>query len=188
MDQKLSVHFFPRIAQDRYWWHKEICLYAIVVWFPIRTLKWFLEHLASHRIFLNLKTVWIVRSTLTIFSDSPRHLLTTVPQVILKKVHWLWSATARANWVFPVPGGPCNSTPRQGSSKPVNISGYLKFYTLLTAVLRWGIETTTWQTSLASSIFIKLIIYAHGIQIQNYFTHWNHEDSFESSYELKESG
>ena len=53
-------------------------------------------------------------STLTSFSESPRHLLTSVEAEILKKVVLHSDATAFANNVFPVPGGPCNKIPFQG--------------------------------------------------------------------------
>lgn len=50
----------------------------------------------------------------TSFSESPRHLLTSVEADILKKVVRHSVATALANMVLPVPGGPCNRIPFQG--------------------------------------------------------------------------
>mmetsp|Transcript_5216 Transcript_5216/g.21050 ORF Transcript_5216/g.21050 Transcript_5216/m.21050 type:complete len:285 (-) Transcript_5216:406-1260(-) len=74
-------------------------------------------------------------NTRTSFSESPRYLETTVDAETLKKTHFSFSfapdspppdsvATAFASMVFPVPGGPCSRTPRQGRSRPVNSAGY----------------------------------------------------------------
>jgi hypothetical protein len=43
--------------------------------------------------------------------------------LILKNVNLLSVATAFANSVLPVPGGPYSSTPRAGALNPVNRSG-----------------------------------------------------------------
>ena len=48
----------------------------------------------------------------TIFSESPRHLLAKLLACKLKKVAPLVRAKARANMVFPVPGGPHRRIPR----------------------------------------------------------------------------
>ncbi len=52
--------------------------------------------------------------TLTSFSESPRHLLLIIATLTLKNVVPHSVATALANSVFPVPGGPYSSTPLQG--------------------------------------------------------------------------
>ena len=51
--------------------------------------------------------------------------ISTEEAEMLKNVVWHSVATARASMVFPVPGGPYNSTPFHGFSKPVNSCGYL---------------------------------------------------------------
>jgi hypothetical protein len=51
---------------------------------------------------------------LTSFSESPLHLLTRVEADMLKKVVRHSVATAFANIVFPVPGGPCKRIPFHG--------------------------------------------------------------------------
>ena len=43
--------------------------------------------------------------------------------LILKKVHFASVATALANIVFPLPGGPNKSRPRAGARNPLNKSG-----------------------------------------------------------------
>jgi len=62
--------------------------------------------------------------TRTSFSESPRHLLTIVDAEILKNVVLHSVATALANNVFPVPGGPYNSKAFHGDKIPVNNCGY----------------------------------------------------------------
>jgi hypothetical protein len=55
---------------------------------------------------------------LTSFSDSPLYLEVRVDDETLKKVVPHSVATALANIVLPVPGGPTISTPRQGRRIP----------------------------------------------------------------------
>ncbi len=62
--------------------------------------------------------------TRTSFSESPRHLLTIVDADILKNVVLHSVATALANNVFPVPGGPYKSKAFHGDKIPVNNWGY----------------------------------------------------------------
>lgn len=62
--------------------------------------------------------------TLTSFSESPLHLLTIEDADILKNVVLHSVATALANSVLPVPGGPYSSKPFQGERIPVNNCGY----------------------------------------------------------------
>ena len=62
--------------------------------------------------------------TLTSFSESPLHLLTILDADILKNVVLHSVATALANNVLPVPGGPYNNKPFQGDNIPVNNCGY----------------------------------------------------------------
>jgi hypothetical protein len=62
--------------------------------------------------------------TRTSFSESPRHLLTIVDADILKNVVLHSVATALANNVFPVPGGPYKSNAFHGDNIPVNNCGY----------------------------------------------------------------
>ena len=68
------------------------------------------------------------------FSLSPRHLETMLLAEILKKVDLDSVATALANIVLPVPGGPNKSTPFQGSSNPVKKWGYL----FIRPILQWN--------------------------------------------------
>ena len=58
------------------------------------------------------------------FSDSPLHFDTIVAALILKNVVLISVATALAKRVLPVPGGPNNNIPFQGSNKPVKKWGY----------------------------------------------------------------
>ena len=55
--------------------------------------------------------VTISNSSLTSFSDSPRYFEVKVDEVTLKNVVPHSVATAFANIVFPVPGGPTMHTP-----------------------------------------------------------------------------
>ena len=57
------------------------------------------------------------KSTRTNFSESPLHLLTRVEAEILKNVVSHSDATALANNVLPVPGGPWRRMPFQGLKK-----------------------------------------------------------------------
>lgn len=57
------------------------------------------------------------------FSDSPIHLETRDEALILKKVDLHSVATALANMVLPLPGGPYKSIPLVGALIPTNISG-----------------------------------------------------------------
>lgn len=57
-------------------------------------------------------------NSLTSFSDSPRYLEVRVEEETLKKVVPHSVATALANIVFPVPGGPTISTPFHGRRMP----------------------------------------------------------------------
>ena len=54
------------------------------------------------------------------FSPSPRYLLVTFAAVTEKKAKPDSNATALASSVFPVPGGPNNSTPLGGDRSPRN--------------------------------------------------------------------
>lgn len=60
----------------------------------------------------------ISNSKRTIFSDSPRYFDVNVEEDTLKKVVPHSVATAFANIVFPVPGGPTMSTPFHGLRIP----------------------------------------------------------------------
>lgn len=60
----------------------------------------------------------ISNSSLTSFSDSPRYLDVMVDDETLKNVVPHSVATAFANIVFPVPGGPTISTPFHGLRMP----------------------------------------------------------------------
>ena len=46
-----------------------------------------------------------------ILADSPIYLSTIAEATTLRKVALIFDASARANSVFPVPGGPYNKTP-----------------------------------------------------------------------------
>lgn len=69
----------------------------------------------------------ISNRSLTSFSDSPLYLEVSVDEDTLKKVVLHSVATAFANIVFPVPGGPTISTPFQGRRIPykINVSNIL---------------------------------------------------------------
>lgn len=62
--------------------------------------------------------VTISKSNRTSFSDSPLNLDESVDDDTLKKVVQHSVATAFANIVFPVPGGPTIKTPFQGRRMP----------------------------------------------------------------------
>lgn len=62
--------------------------------------------------------VTISKSSRTSFSDSPRYFEVSVDEDTLKNVVPHSVATAFANIVFPVPGGPTISTPFQGRRIP----------------------------------------------------------------------
>lgn len=53
----------------------------------------------------------ITKSSLTILEPSPMYFCTNSEPETLMKVQSVWWATALANNVFPVPGGPYNRTP-----------------------------------------------------------------------------
>ena len=57
------------------------------------------------------------------FSPSPRNLLVTLDEEMLKKWKPDSVATALASMVLPVPGGPKKSTPLGGARRPENRSG-----------------------------------------------------------------
>lgn len=57
-------------------------------------------------------------NNLTSFSESPRYLDVSVAEETLKNVVRHSVATARANNVLPVPGGPVNKTPFHGLRMP----------------------------------------------------------------------
>ena len=59
----------------------------------------------------------------TNFSDSPLYLEVRVDELTLKNVVPHSVATALANIVFPVPGGPTINTPLQGLRMPLKKSG-----------------------------------------------------------------
>ncbi|KAK5625539.1 hypothetical protein RRF57_001255 [Xylaria bambusicola] len=65
----------------------------------------------------------------TSFSESPRYLLVRLLADMEKNVDFDSVATARANIVLPVPGGPKSSMPLAGSRRPMNRSGRKKGYT-----------------------------------------------------------
>jgi hypothetical protein len=71
----------------------------------------------EHKIIL--RALFTSNRALTSFSESPLHLLTKVDADILKNVVWHSEATAFANRVFPVPGGPCSKIPFHGLGKLV---------------------------------------------------------------------
>ena len=75
--------------------------------------------ISSKKIVLGAKCLAISNKTRTSFSESPLHFDTILLADILKKVVLHSVATALANIVFPVPGGPNNKTPLQGSNNPV---------------------------------------------------------------------
>ena len=54
---------------------------------------------------------------------SPIYLDVREAALILKNVHFASVATALANIVLPLPGGPNNSNPRAGALSPLNRSG-----------------------------------------------------------------
>ena len=60
---------------------------------------------------------------LTNFSPSPTYLLVRLLALMLKNEELDSEATARANIVFPFPGGPNSNNPRVGVLNPVNNSG-----------------------------------------------------------------
>jgi hypothetical protein len=64
----------------------------------------------------------ISNSSRTNFSDSPRYLEVRVEEETLKNVVPHSVATALANMVFPVPGGPTISTPFHGRRMPCKCS------------------------------------------------------------------
>ena len=64
----------------------------------------------------------ISKSSRTSFSDSPRYFDDNVEEETLKNVVPHSVATALANMVFPVPGGPTISTPFQGLRIPCKLS------------------------------------------------------------------
>lgn len=64
----------------------------------------------------------ISNSNLTSFSDSPRYLEVSVEDDTLKKVVPHSVATALANMVLPVPGGPTIRTPFHGRLMPCRIN------------------------------------------------------------------
>ena len=66
--------------------------------------------------------------TLSIFSDSPRHLLTKELLLTLMNGENVAQATAFAKWVFPVPGGPY-------SKIPIKCKVHVLFYILLLHVV-----------------------------------------------------
>jgi len=68
---------------------------------------------------LGAKCLAISKRTLINFSESPLHFDTMLLADMLKNVLLHSVATALANIVFPVPGGPNNKTPLQGSNSPV---------------------------------------------------------------------
>ena len=63
-------------------------------------------------------TLTISNKILTNFSDSPLYLDVRVEEETLKKVVPHSVATALANMVLPVPGGPTIKTPRHGRRMP----------------------------------------------------------------------
>merc|ERR1711871_1811384 len=63
-------------------------------------------------------------STRTSFSESPLYLETIDDAEMLKNVVFVCVATALANKVLPVPGGPNNKTPPQDAVSPRNSCGY----------------------------------------------------------------
>src|ERR1700716_3274790 len=65
----------------------------------------------------------------TSFSDSPRYLLVKLLADIEKNVDRDSVATALANIVLPVPGGPNSRIPRAVSLNPINRSGLKNGYT-----------------------------------------------------------
>ena len=54
---------------------------------------------------------------------SPMYLEVSEAALMLKKVHFASVATALANIVLPLPGGPNKSRPLAGALKPLNRSG-----------------------------------------------------------------
>lgn len=99
-----------------------------------------IESISSKKIVLGAKCRAISNNTRTNFSESPLHLETIELAEILKNVVLHSVATALANIVLPVPGGPNNKTPFHGSSKPVKKCGYLK-----------GIKTASFSNRFACS-------------------------------------
>ena len=87
------------------------------------------ESISSTKIMLGASSLAIENSARTSFSLSPRNLLVKLLAEIAKKILLLSVATARANIVLPVPGGPKSSIPRAGSRRPMNRSGRRKGYT-----------------------------------------------------------
>ena len=59
----------------------------------------------------------------TNFSDSPKYFEVRDEELMEKNVDFDSVATARANMVLPVPGGPKSSIPLVGSRRPLNKSG-----------------------------------------------------------------
>ena len=64
-----------------------------------------------------------LKSARTSFSLSPTHVLVRVDEDMLKKYAVDSVATAFANIVFPVPGGPKSRMPFGGARRPLNKSG-----------------------------------------------------------------
>lgn len=79
----------------------------------------------------------ISNSSLTSFSESPRYLEVRVEEETLKNVVPHSVATAFANIVFPVPGGPTISTPFHGRRMPCECSGPLQLIIMSTKLLQY---------------------------------------------------
>mmetsp|Transcript_56149 Transcript_56149/g.123264 ORF Transcript_56149/g.123264 Transcript_56149/m.123264 type:complete len:262 (+) Transcript_56149:238-1023(+) len=82
------------------------------------------ESISSKKRMEGTRALAVAKRARNNFSDSPRHFEVSVAELQLKKVTFsVQEATAFANIVFPVPGGPKSKTPFQGVRSPVKNSG-----------------------------------------------------------------
>ncbi len=65
----------------------------------------------------------VSNSVFTSFSPSPTYLDVSTAAVMLNRVALASVASARTKSVFPFPGGPKSSKPREGERRPPNSSG-----------------------------------------------------------------
>ena len=105
---------FPNYTLALCWY---MVLFIAVIFFWLLTTCKHNTRIAISILYVRM-VLTISNNSLTSFSDSPRYLEVRVEDETLKKVVPHSVATALANMVFPVPGGPTISTPFHGRRMP----------------------------------------------------------------------
>ena len=94
------------------------------------------------------------------FSESPTHLETKEDAEMLKNVALHSLATALANMVLPLPGGPKSSTPRGGRRTPEKSTGFRTGATTISQKRPGGIEDQSCGFVMCFHVFICLNVFS----------------------------